>query len=153
MSVKDEREYGWFDEEDGSYYYLNRFYGFRFQPENIPEDYRDKPEPTDVAKDMLKGLLGEPARFETERVEELTLKQIAERTESSGDGKSKMRYVRLGRSAFNPRYLKEIRRTFKDAMWYVRPDNGELSKLYIVDPYSSQVVGVLLPMRVQKFNG
>lgn len=148
MSAIDEREYGWFD-DGGSYYYMNRFMGFRFGADEIPEEYAGKPEATDVAKDILRKLLEEPVKFDTERVDVLTLKQIAERTEKS-DG---MRYVKLGQSIFNPKYLKVVRRAFRDATWYVRPDKGSLSNLYLVDPNSSQVVGVLLPMRIQRFNG
>lgn len=147
MSAIDEREYSWVDEDTGDYYYLNRFMGFRFAAgTEVPEDYRDKPEAVDAAKKLLAGLFKETEQFDTEQVEALTMKQITERTEKSESGK--LRYVRLGRAAFNPKYLKIVRRTFKDARWYVRPDKGELSKLYLVDPYSMQTVGILMPMRI-----
>lgn len=146
MSAIDEREYSWVDEDTGDYYYLNRFMGFRFAAgTEVPEDYRDKPDATDAAKKLLKGLLEETAKFDTEQVEALTLKQITERTEKTKTG---MRLVRLGRSAYSPNYVKTIRRTFKDAAWYTRPDKGELSTLYVVDPYSMQTVGILMPMRI-----
>lgn len=147
MSAKDEeREYGWYD-ENGDYFYMNRFMGFRFlSGTDIPEEYRDKPDAPKAARDIVTGLLKETEKFDTELVESLTLKQIAERTEKSEIGK--LRYVRLGRTAYNPKFLKTIRRTFKDAMWYVRPDKGELSNLYIVDPYNKQTIGVLMPMKI-----
>ena len=121
--------------------------GFRFLAgTEVPEDYRDKTDAPKAARDLLTGLLKETEKFDTAKVDALTPKQIDERTEKTETGKQK--YVRLGRPAFNPEYLKIVRRTFRDALWYVRPDKAELSNLYIVDPYSMQTIGVLLPMRI-----
>lgn len=147
MSAKDEeREYGWYDDY-GNYFYMCRFFGFKFpQGTEIPDAYKDKPEGLQAAKEILNKLLKETEQFDTQKVESLTLKQIDERAEKSES--SKQKYVRLGQSAYNPNYLKTLRRTYKDAEWYVRPDKGQLSSLYLVDPYTKETVAVLMPMRI-----
>ena len=147
MSAKDEeREYNWTDEQ-GNTYYMSRFMGFRFpQGMEVPEAYRDKPEGFQAAKDILNKIFREPVQFDTERVESLNLKQIDERTEKTETSKHK--YVRLGKAAYNPNYLKAISRVYKDADWYVRPDKGCLSTLYVMDPETVEPLAVLMPMRV-----
>ena len=147
MSAKDEeREYCWTDDR-GDYYYMNRFMGFRFpQGTEIPEEYKDKPEGFQAAKELLGRLFKETEQFDTKRVESLNIKQIGERTEKSESGKTK--YVKLSETAFNPNYLKTLRRVYKNADWYVRPDKEPLSNLYVVDPGTMETVAVLMPMRI-----
>ena len=141
-------EYGW-DDENGNYYYMNRVMGFKFPMDaNIPEEFAAKPNPNKYAKEILTNLLAETEKFDTKQVDALNLKEIAERTRTMSTEDAKQKYVVIDQSAYDPRYLKMIRRMFRDAIWYVRPDRGMLSNLYIVDRYSMQTIGVLLPMRI-----
>lgn len=150
-----ERQFGWFD-LDGNYYYMNRVMIFKFpQGTEVPAELRsDTPgvEPGNgtmqkMADNLLKGALEK----DVEQVEALNLKQIGERTERGGEDGS-MRYVSLRNTPFYPGYLKVIRRTLRDARWYVGSSkhNGERfipANLYAIT--DDGCCALLLPMRLQ----
>ena len=142
-----DREYCWFDEY-GNLYYLNAYMIFKFGSDREMPEYENKQAPSSIKimQELADKMFKEVIDHDTVRVETLNIKQIGEHTEKTASGKT--RYVKFGESAFNPDYLKTIRRLYKDAFWYIRPDKGVLSNLYVVDPDSMDVVAVLLPMRV-----
>ena len=150
-----ERQFGWFDLV-GNYYYMNRVMIFKFAAGvEPPEEFRDTAPGVELGNEtmqkMADNLLKGALEKDVEQVEALNMKQIGEQTERGG-GDGSMRYVSLRNTPFDPRYLKVIRRTLRDAMWYVGSGkhNGERfipANLYAIT--DDGCGALLLPMRLK----
>lgn len=140
-----ERECGWFDEH-GTYYYINKVMGVRI-PEGmqVPKELLGKANGTEAMKKLIDKLLAEALEPEVEHVDEMTIKQIGEKTIRREKGE-KQKFVPVGGTAFDPEMLKFVRRVFRDGRWFV--DGSVLSSLYIT--LDDMAVAVLLPMRVKE---
>lgn len=131
-------KYSWTDDH-GRFYLVDGVIAVRFnggKPEGFEEQTSNG---TEYMQKMIDQMLKEPEKIDTVRIEELTLKQIAERTDKT------TKRIQLGESAYNPKYIKLVRRLFRDAGWYVNPTKGNLSPLYAI---GDEGMAMVMPIRV-----